>query len=63
MNLFRSYAKYEHPSTRPYVPYWLTARREAHVSFGGKQAMVKAAKRGWKRAVQSRRVEMMLEGI
>ncbi len=60
MTPFTAYRQAEHPSLRLYAPYWLPPRHEAHVPLGGKQAMVKAARRGWKNGLQSRRVEAML---
>lgn len=61
MTLFAAYRQADRPSLRLYAPYWLPSIREAHVPLGGKAAMLKAARRGWRRGVQSRRVVRMLQ--
>lgn len=63
MTLFTAYRRQEQPTVKLYAPYWLPPRREVKPPLGGKAAMARAARRGWKRGLQTRRIEARMREL
>lgn len=61
MDTFTAYRMVEQPTVSTYTTPWIQRPENKRPPFGGKAAMLKAAKRGHVRGVQSRQVGRMLD--
>lgn len=63
MSLFRQYARAEQPPASNFTTPWVPLPGMHRPPLGGKAAMLKAAKRGWKRGLQTRAITSVLKGV